>query len=322
VTLPVPDLFDPARAGDVYIERGGAAAAWGARLRDGHGVGPASADAARIAAFGIDCQIGFCSPGASLFVPGAVEDTARAVSWIYRHLDRITGLIFSLDTHAVHQIFHPAWWADAAGAHPPPLTAITAADVEAGRWRALQHASASLEYCRRLEATGKYVLTVWPFHTLLGGTSHALAPAVMEASIVHAVARSAPTRFVTKGSHPQTENYSVLSPEVEQIGGERVGAFDEALFQALMSFDRVYVFGQASSHCVLATLRDLADRVEATCPDRMGSIYVLVDAMSPVPAPPLDPLPPGLDFPRLAAEGLDALAARGVRLVKTTDPLS
>ena len=101
-----------------------------------------------------------------------------------------------------------------------------------------------------------------------------------------------------------------------------MGAFDEALFQELMTFDRIYVFGQASSHCVLATLRDLADRIEATRPDRMGSVHVLVDAMSPVPAPPLDPLPPGLDFPRLADEGLAALAARGMRLVKTTDYLA
>jgi nicotinamidase-related amidase len=319
MTLPVPALFDPARAGDVYIERGAEAAALGAQLRDQ--LTPAASDTLRVAAFGIDCQIGFCAPGASLFVPGAVEDTARSVSWIYRHLGRITSLLFSLDTHSVHQIFHPAWWVDASGAHPPPMTAITAAEVRAGRWRALNHPADSLAYCEQLEATGRYVLTIWPFHTLLGGVSHALTPALMEASIVHAVARGASTRFVTKGSHPQTENYSALSPEVEILGGARVGSFDEALFRALMSFDRVYVFGQASSHCVLATLRDLADRIDATDPSRMGSIYVLVDAMSPVPAPPLDPLPPGLDFPRLAADGLAALAARGMRLVKTTDAL-
>ena len=119
MSLPVPDFFDPARVGDVYIERGGEAAAAGALLRDAHGVTPAAGDATRIVAFGIDVQISFCAPGASLFVPGAVEETARSVSWIYRHLDRLTGLVFSLDTHAVHQIFHPAWWVDAAGAWAP-----------------------------------------------------------------------------------------------------------------------------------------------------------------------------------------------------------
>ena len=35
------------------------------------GMTPASQDKTRIAAFGIDCQVGFCTPGASLFVPGA-----------------------------------------------------------------------------------------------------------------------------------------------------------------------------------------------------------------------------------------------------------
>ena len=89
----------------------------------------------RIAAFGIDVQVAFCSPGASLFVPGAVEDTQRALRWLYSHLDRVTELVFSLDTHRAFQIFHPAWWRDAEGRPPAPLSVITAADVRAGRWR-------------------------------------------------------------------------------------------------------------------------------------------------------------------------------------------
>ena len=48
-------------------------------------------------------------------------------------------------------------------------------------------------------------------------------------------------------------------------------------------------------------------------------VHVLVDAMSPVPAPPLDPLPKGLDFPAIAEEGLRDLQSKGMRLVRTTD---
>jgi hypothetical protein len=53
----------------------------------------------------------------------------------------------------------------------------------------------------------------------------------------------------------------------------------------------------------------------------MGRIYILEDAMSPVPAPPLEPLPPGLDFPRVANEAMRALQEAGMKVVRTTDPL-
>ncbi len=322
MSLALPSFYDPDAVGSVYIERAAVVAAEAVEARGRLGLRPAAEDRVRVAAFGIDCQVGFCVPGASLFVPGAVEDSARALSWIYGNLDRITSLIFSLDTHAVHQIFHPAFWVDAEGRHPAPLTTISAQDVRGGRFKPVEASvEVCLEYCQRLEDSGRYVLTIWPWHTLLGGVSHALVPAMMEASIYHGVARRQPTRFELKGAHPLTENYSVLSPEVTELGGQRVGAFNEGLFEALMSHDRVYVFGQASSHCVLSTLRDLHDRILSTDPALVDRVYVLQDAMSPVPAPPLDPLPPSLDFPALAARGLEALAEAGFHLVKTTDPL-
>ena len=43
--------------------------------------------------------------------------------------------------------------------------------------------------------------------------------------------------------------------------------------------------------------------------------------MSPMPAPPLEPLPPALDFPRVADGALQDFRAAGMRVVRTTDPL-
>ncbi|MBF5044434.1 nicotinamidase [Aggregicoccus sp. 17bor-14] len=319
--LPPPDFYDPSQVGALFLERGARVAEAAHAYRARHGVRPAHADRERIVAFGIDVQVGFCTPGASLFVPGAVEDTQCALGWLYRHLGRITGLAFSLDTHRVFQIFHPAWWQDAAGNAPPPLTPILAADVRAGRWRATRQPEASLAYCERLEASGRYVLTIWPYHTLLGGLSHALVPAVMEASLFHALVRDVPTRFDIKGEHALTENYSVLSPEVTEVAGEKVGAFNESLLEHLLSFDRIYVFGQAKSHCVLSTLRDLQRTLEVRDPEKLARIHILEDAMSPVPAPPLDPLPPGLDFPRVAEAAMQDFRRAGMRVVRTSDPL-
>ncbi|MBX3227069.1 MAG: nicotinamidase [Labilithrix sp.] len=319
--LPAPLFHDAAKVPTVHVERASLVAEIAEEYRKKHKVPSAAQDKVRIAAFGIDAQIGFCTPGASLFVPGAVEDTQRTIDWLYKNLDKITQLAFSLDTHRVFQIFHPAWWIDDDGKHPGPFTPIATKDVKDGRWKPVMHPAECLEYVKKLEASGKYTLTIWPYHTLLGGVSHALVPALMEAAMFHSLVRNSQTHFETKGTHAMTENYSVMSPEVRELGGQSVGTFNAAFFKLLMDFDRVYVFGQAKSHCVLSTLRDMQEHIAKVDPKLMSKIWVLEDATSPVPAPALDPLPPALDFPKIADAAFAELRAAGMNLVKTTDPI-
>ena len=318
---PLPSFYERAKVPEIFLERAGLVAEAAEAYRVREKIRPAASDKFRIAAFGIDAQIGFCTPGASLFVPGAVEDTQRTVDWLYGNIDKITGLHFSMDTHRLFQIFHPAWWIDANGKHPAPFTPIFYEEVRAGKWTPIKHPQECLEYCKKLEASGKYVLTIWPYHTLLGGISHALVPALMEAAIFHSIARTHQTHFETKGTHAMTENYSVMSPEVRELGGKTLGSFNAPFFKMLMEFDRVYVFGQAKSHCVLSTLNDLRDHIQATEPALIEKIWILEDAMSPVPAPPIDPLPPTLDFPMIAERAIEEFRRSGMHIVKTTDEI-
>ena len=320
--MPAPTFYDASKVRDIYVERVALVAEAADAFKKKSKIAPASQDKLRVAAFGIDCQVGFCTPGASLFVPGAVEDTSRTIEWLYKNLERITQVAFSLDTHRVFQIFHPAWWIDDDGKHPAPFTNISLADLRNGKWKPIAHPAECLEYVKQLEQSGKYVLTVWPYHTLLGGVSHALVPALMEAAIFHALVRQAQTHFETKGTHAMTENYSVLAPEVRELGGKSVGTFNAAFFKMLMDFDRVYVFGQAKSHCVLSTLKDMQQHIAGTDPALMDKIHILEDATSPVPAPPINPLPPALDFPRVADEAFAELKKAGMHIVKTTDPIA
>lgn len=325
--MDAPPFYDRAAVGSLYVERAARVADEATAFRAAHRIPEARDDRERIAAFGVDCQVAFCTPGASLFVPGAVEDTARAIEWLYRNLARVTTLVLSMDTHTVHQIFHPGAWVDAGGRHPPPFTVISTDDVRQGRWRPVlrpegfpDFEAAAIEYCEQLERSGRYVLTIWPYHALLGGASHALVPAFMEAALFHAVARRTETVFEMKGRSVVTENYSVLSPEVRQLGGRPVGQFNTGLFELLLGHDRVFVFGQAKSHCVRSTLLDVMEECRRRDPRLLRRVHILEDAMSPVPPPPLDPLPPALDFPRVADEALRRFAAAGMRVVRTTDP--
>lgn len=292
----------------------------------------------KIAVLGIDCQNAFCLPGASLYVPGANEDMMRAANWIYRNTYLINKLFMSLDTHTMNQVFHSDFWEDPNGRHPAPFTVITAADVREGSWRPgvnqktfFDLKAAMINYCEQLEAAGKYVLTIWPYHALLGGASHCILPALMEACIFHSIARLTDVEFILKGRSQFTENYSVFAPEVYSLAdgvvgagrGISVGSFNNDLADTLKKYDRVYVFGEASSHCVMSSLYSLiTTRDGVPMNDRnshLEKIYILEDAMSPVPPPPLNPLPDALNFPMVAKKALADFAKAGMHIVKTTD---
>ncbi len=333
--LPIPDFFDGERVGRLYRvpyqERAEAARGW-ART---HGITPAATDAARIGLLLVDCQNTFCLPGGELFVGGrsglgAVRDSWRLCQFLYRELGRITEIVLTLDTHTAIQVFHPHFFLDAGGANPAPYTPITAEDLESGRFRVNPEAAAAagldeaelarhaLHYCRRLEAQGKYVLVIWPYHAMLGGAGHAVVPAIEEAVFFHTIARSAQPVFETKGLNPLTENYSVLRPEVlEGPDGAPIAEPNRKLLDRLLDFDALIVAGQAKSHCVAWTVADLRDEIARRDPDGSGGlagrVYLLEDATSPVVAP-------GSDFTDAADEAFRDFERSGMRIVQTGTP--
>ncbi|HZG80231.1 MAG TPA: hypothetical protein VEZ13_05585, partial [Brevibacillus sp.] len=102
----------------------------------------------------IDMQNDFMELG-ELGVPGSHQDVLRAASFLYDHMDRITQVAVSLDTHQPQQIFHPGWWHDESGQNPAPFTIITEEDVRSGKWRAVRHPEESLAYVSHLAQHSK-----------------------------------------------------------------------------------------------------------------------------------------------------------------------
>lgn len=315
---PWPAFYQPDATDQLWLERSQAIADHADTYRQKHAIVPAIRDKEKIAVFGIDVQLGFVHSKGSLRVPGAIDDVNRALAFIYRHIGRITSLQFSMDTHRVFQIFHPSFWLDGNGNHPAPFTPITTDDIRQGKWRAIQNPKLAYEYCATLEKQGKKVLVIWPYHALLGGVSHALVPAVMEAALFHSLLRQSQTHFETKGTHQMTENYSVLEPEVKRIGQTVVGELNTAFLDLLLKNDRIYIWGEASSHCVAETVWSLERYIQSTDPKLMDKIYIFEDAMSPVPK-----MGEGeLDFPQVARQAIEGFRAAGMHVVKTTDAMS
>jgi nicotinamidase-related amidase len=291
-----------------YEERASAAAAWARE----HSIRPASEDARRICLVAVDIQNTFCTPGFELFVPGAVEDSRRLCEYVYRNLGAITEIVPTLDTHQAIQIFHAAFLVDVDGNHPGPYTLVSHEDIEDGRWRIDPDIGIDpdylLRYTRELDAGGRYRLTIWPYHAMVGGIGHALVSAVEEAFFFHAIARHAAPVFEVKGFDPLTEHYSVLGPEVM---GER----NERLIQRLLSFDAVVFAGQAKSHCVAWTIDDLLRHPDAEEQELARRMYLLEDCTSPVVVPGV------VDYTEEADDAVRRFAQAGMNVVRSTDSI-
>jgi nicotinamidase-related amidase len=271
-------------------------------------------------------------PDFELFVAGrsghaAVDDSRRLCEFLYRNLGRISQVIATMDTHQAMQIFHAIYLVNDRGEHPAPFTRISAEDISSGRWTfnpelagalhldldsARQHL---LHYARVLHETGKYDLSVWPYHSMIGGIGHALVPAVEEAIFFHTIARYSQADFRIKGRNPSTEHYSVLGPEVTTDSkGREISRKDIELLDTLWSFDAVIVAGQAKSHCVAWTIDDLM-RAANNDPRRLRKIYLLEDCTSPVIVSHV------VDYTDQADGAYRRFAAGGMHVVRSTDPI-
>lgn len=341
--LPLPPHFDPDKTGDVfrveYQSISHSAAEWAGK----HGIRPSSEDGFRISLIIVDAQNTFCIPGFELFVGGrsgrgAVDDNRRLCEFMYRSLGCITEIAPTMDTHQAMQIFHGIFFVNERGEHPAPYTLISVEDIEAGRWRfnkmlshSLMHGDDYMErhllhYTRELKKSGKYELTIWPYHAMLGGIGHALASSVEEAVFFHSTARFSQPDIHVKGDHPLTEHYSVLGPEVSTgPDGKQLILRTESLFQKpaaseaiygkLSEFDAVIIAGQAKSHCVAWTIADLLEKVMAGDERLVEKIYLLEDCTSPVVVPGV------IDYTEEADKAFARFSDAGMNVVRSTDPI-
>jgi len=331
--LPIPEHFDPKKVGEVwrvpYRERATQAKYWAKQ----HSIQPAASDKNPICLMIIDAQNTFCLPEFELFVggrsgSGAVDDNLRLCEFIYRNLNAITTIAPTMDTHTAMQIFHPIFWIDEAGEHPiPAATSITLEDVQKGIWKvnpAVAHSISgdnfsalekqACHYVKKLSDDGKYPLTIWPYHSMLGGIGHALVSAVEEAVFFHTIARNSQALFEIKGGNPLTENYSVLRPEVlEGFDGNPIAEKNAKFIDQLLEFDAVIIAGQAKSHCVAWTIDDLLTEILARDPNLAKKVYLLEDCTSPVVVPGV------VDFTEQADAAFQRFAAAGMNIVKSTE---
>lgn len=255
----------------------------------------------------IDPQNDFLDlPGAALPVTGANADMDRLAAWLRAHIDRVDDLVVTLDSHGSVGVERTSFWHDGQGGAVAPFTAITAADVRAGRYAPRDAAlrGAVLDYLDALEQQARRTLVVWPIHCVVGTWGHTLhaglAGAVAEWEYRHL--RSCDK--VLKGMHPLTEQYSAFKAEVPRADDPRT-ALNAPLMDALARGDGwLLVGGEALSHCVAASVDDL---LAHGGPALARRLVLLTDCMSPVTG-----------FEAAGAAFLERARAAGARTLAST----
>ena len=86
------------------------------------------------------------------------------------------------------------------------------------------------------------------------------------------------------------------------------------LLERFATYDRIYIAGQAKSHCVLETVTSIIRYFEDTGEDLIGRLRLLSDCMSSVAHPEID-------FEALANARLAEFAEEGLRIVESREPV-
>lgn len=265
---------------------------------------PAKQNPERVLFLGIDVQQDFMDNGA-LGVPGAHGDVERMTKFIYDNMDKISNIAVSIDTHTPHQIFHPCWWVDENGNNPAPYTAITLADLDAGKWKPVIAPKESREYVKHLEQDGKKTLVVWSYHCIQGTDGGALENQFANMIYFHSVAKKSVVRRLVKGTDPLSEMYGIIKPEYDTKNYINID-----FLNSLESYDKIVIAGEAKSHCVLETIKQILEYF-ASRPEITRKIYILSDCMSSIPG-----------FEQTTDDAFNNfVSVYGVNIVKSTDSI-
>jgi len=256
----------------------------------------------------IDPQNDFCNPNGALFVAGADKDMEKLAKFITEKKKKLDDIHSTLDSHHRIDIAHPIFWTDSNGAHPAPFTIITADDVKNARWATTnRHFMArATEYVNALAANGRYPLCIWPEHCLIGSWGYAVEPKVFSA-LLDWESDFAMVDYVTKGSNFWTEHYSAVQADVPDPEDPDT-QLNQRLIQTLQSADMILLGGEARSHCLANTVRDIANNFGE---DNIKKMYLLTDCTSDVTG-----------FEQMGEDFVKEMVSRGMNLTTTKDILS
>jgi len=233
----------------------------------------------------------------ALVVPGALEDMQRVATMIDRIGPKVDEIHVTMDSHQMMGIERPSWWKNSHdGTHPDPFTVlgltpdnrIVAVDMSSGSpvLTDVEYTTftprkydAARAYLKALTDGGRYMHVVWTFHCVVGTWGWSIVPVLSKALCNWELKEEARINYVPKGNNPDTEHFSGVRAEVPDPGDHSTQVNDN-LIKMLAEADIIAMTGEALSHCLANTTRDIAALF--TDPKYVAKLVLLTDSTSNV----------------------------------------
>ena len=192
-----------------------------------------------------------------------------------------------MDSHHKFHIAHACFWEGGV----QPFTLISNESVRKGEFKPVNSECMDwvLKYTEELEKKGKFMLCIWPEHCLIGSPGHNVNSEIsigLDHWLKETNSRNPNDNginFVLKGQNKMTEMYSCMSAEVI-VEEDKSTHFNKELMERLVEREgKIVVVGQASSHCVNFSVRDIVRNWPKDCKKGLVDLVILKDCMSPVP---------------------------------------
>jgi nicotinamidase-related amidase len=259
-----------------------------------------------------------------LCVSGAWDDMERVAGVIDRLRGKLNDIHVTLDSHHHLHVAHPCWYKDSSGNQPLPFTIMREENGsivgsrfdsngnqhDVGEYTCFKPSvhKRTLDYLRTLSANNRYPHCIWPPHCLIGTQGHNVVPHVYEALLNWEKENFAAVDFVTKGSNFFVEHFSAVKAEVVDPEDPST-QLNTDFINTLMEADEVIFAGEAGSHCLANTVRDIADSFKDD--SFIKKCVLLTDGTSPVPG-----------FESYQQKFISDMTARGMKTSTCADYLS
>lgn len=224
----------------------------------------------------VDMQNDFCMSDGALYIPGAEKDLQRTASFIRENGNYIDHIILTQDNHQVIDISHPCFWKDKHGNHPEPFTRISTEDIENEVWIPGFEVSKAKDYIRNLEKEGEFPHTIWPEHCIQGSRGAAISDVIIT-QVIDWARQGKHYDLIVKGTNPLTEHFGALRANIPDKANPET-QLNTNLLNALRKFNTIFIAGEAKSHCVANTVKQLLEYS-----DIASKTILLQDCMSDVP---------------------------------------
>ncbi|MGL4332199.1 MAG: hypothetical protein ACRCZQ_09760 [Bacteroidales bacterium] len=227
--------------------------------------------------FIVDMQNDFCLPDGKLSVPNAMTDVKRLTQFIQKKSNSLQAIILTQDSHQIQDIAHACFWIDSNGEHPSPFTVIKPEDMESDKWKTSdpENTGWAKHYLKALANDGEFVHIIWPEHCITGSEGEAIVPELMN-EVENWARKGNHFEIFRKGEYPYTEHFGALRANVV-VEDEKTTHLNKKLIERLESFDVIYVAGEAKSHCVATTIKQMLE-----INGLAAKIVILEDCMSDV----------------------------------------